>query len=183
MPIVHMGKRREARALMKLSKFKATLLFMTILTVIYVSAVVKANMNTNSSNVVDSGDGKRPIEYGILRAYSAEKLETEHQQWNTTEELGIILVQSNVSEERYHIYIVDPEKALPWMKDIIPEPDAIKYEDNFYSIDFLWVTPSPFLPQRGILEWVKLLQIPLGVALGACWAFTGVLLNKWRKKE
>ena len=158
-----------------------TLILMVILTVIYVGAVVYANMNANSSNVVDSDGGKRPIEYGIWRAYSAEKLETEPQQWNTTEELGIILVQSKVSEERYHIYIVDPEKALPWMKDIIPEPDAIKYEDNFYNISFLWVTPG--LPERGILECVKHLQIPLGVALGACWAFTGVLFLKWRNKN
>jgi len=157
-----------------------TLILMAILTVIYVGAVVYANMNANSSNVVDSGGGKHPTEYGIWRHYFA-KLETEPQQWNTTEELGIILVQSKVSEECYHIYIVDPEKALPWMKDIIPEPDAIKYEDNFYNIVFLWVTPG--LPERGILEWVKLLQIPLGVALGACWVFTGVLFLKWRKKE
>jgi hypothetical protein len=152
------------------------LILMVILTVIYVSAVVYSNMNANSSNVGDSGGGKRPTEYGILRAYFA-KLETEPQEWNTTEELGIMFgKRMRAEKEAYEILIVNPEKALPWMKDIIPEPDAIKYEDNFYNIVFLWVTPG--IPE-GVNQW----QIPLGVALGACWVFTGVLFLKWRKKE
>ena len=153
---------------------KAVIILMAILTAIYVSAVVYANVNLSYS--VDSG-GKKPIDYGIWRAYFAEKLETEPQEWNTTEELGIMFGErvKSAEKETYGILIVDPEKALPWMKDVIPEPDATKYEDDFYNIVFLWVTPG--LPER-----VKQWQIPLGVALGACWVFTGVF-PKGRKKE
>lgn len=153
---------------------KAVLILMSILTAIYVSAVVYTNVNLSYS--VDSG-GKKPIDYGIWRAYFAEKLETEPQEWNTTEELGIMFGErvKPAEKETYRILIVDPEKALPWMKDVIPEPDATKYEDDFYNIAFLWVTPG--LPER-----VKQWQIPLGVALGVCWVFTGVFL-KGRKKE
>ena len=155
---------------------------MVILTVIYVSAVTYANTNANSSNISDSGGAKRPTEYGIWRHYFAEKLETEPQEWNTTEELGITFGERiHAQKEAYEILIVNPEKALPWMKDIIPEPDAIKYEDNFYSIGFLWVTPG--FPECGILHCVKQWQIPLGLALGACWVSTGVLILRWRKKE
>lgn len=148
---------------------------MAILTVIYVSAVVYAH--TNSSYGVDSsGDGKHPTVYGIWIHYFAEKLETEPQEWNTTEELGIILVQSKVYEERYYIYIVDPEKALSWMNGTTPMPYAVKYEDKFYQILGLWVTP-------GLPESVKQWQIALGGALGVCWVFTGVLFLKGRKAE
>lgn len=155
--------------------FTVTLLLTAILTVIYVGVVVYASANLSYS--VDSG-GKKPIDYGIWRAYFAEKLETEPQEWNTTEELGIVFGErmKYAEKETYEILIVNPEKALPWMKDIIPEPDATKYEDNFYNILFLWVTP-------GLPESVKQWQIPIGGALGACWIFTGALFLKGRKPE
>lgn len=156
---------------------KAVLVLMAILTVAYVGVVVYAN--NNSSHNADSGDyGKEPIDYGILRAYFAEKLETEPQEWNTTEELGIIFgdKMEPAETETYLILIVDEEKALPWMNDTIPEPYAVKYGDNFYDIVFLWV-------ELGLPESVKKWQFPTGATLGAGWVFTGALFVKWRKKE
>ena len=156
---------------------KAVLVLMAILTVIYVSVVVYAN--TSSSHNADSnGYGREPIEYGILKAYFAEKLETEPQEWNTTEELGIIFgdKMEPAETETYLILIVDEEKALPWMNGTIPEPYAVKYGDNFYRIVFLWV-------DLGLPESVKQWQIPIGGVLGAGWVFTGALFLKGRKKE
>jgi len=147
---------------------------MATLTVIYVIAVVYANTNP-SYDVGSSDDGKHPTEYDIWRHYFAEKLETEPQEWYTPEELGIILVESEVIEGRFHILIVDKEKAFPWMRDDEFTPSAVKYEDEFYQIFGLWVTPAPV--------YVKQWQIPIGVALGAGWAFTGVLFLKGRKEE
>lgn len=156
---------------------KASILLMAILTVIYSSLVVYANTNS-SDGVGSSGDGKEPIEYGIWKSYLAEKLETEPQEWNTTEELGIIFSDKieYAETETYAIRIIDEEKALLWMNSTTPEPYAVKYEDKFYHIIFLWITP-------GLPEHVRQWQIPIGVALGAGWAFTGVLFLKGRKKE
>ena len=152
---------------------KASILLMAILTVVYAGLVVYANANS-SHGVGSSGDGKEPIEYGIWKHYFAEKLETEPQEWYTPEELGIILVESKVEEGCFHILIVDEEKALPWMNGTTPEPYAVKYEDEFYRILSLWVTPAGCEP-----NW----QIPIGVALGFGWVFTGVLFLKGRKEE
>jgi len=153
---------------------KAVLILIAILTVIYVGVVVY--VNTNSSYPVNSSDYRDPIEYGIWRHYFAEKLQWEPQEWHTPEELGIILVPSKVTEDRYHIFIVDEEKALPWMNGTIPEPYAVKYGDNFYRILGLWVEP-------GLSGSVKQRLIPIGGALGAGWVFTGVLFLKRRNKE
>jgi len=49
------------------------------------------------------------------------------------------------------------------------------YQDKFYEVSSLWVTPG--------LSEGKQWQIPIGAALGACWTFTGVLFLKWRNKE
>lgn len=149
---------------------KAVLFLMIALTVTYVSAVVYAN-----SSVDDSYDYRDPIEYGVWKHFIAERLETPPNQWNTTEKLGIVLVSSKVMEDRYHIYIDDPERALPWMNGTKPQPFAVKYGDNFYRISFLWVTPGP----ESIKQW----QIPIGGALGVGWVFTGALFLKGRKKE
>ena len=154
---------------------KASLLLMAILTAIYAVLVVYASANS-SYDVGSSGDGKHPTEYDIWRHYFAEKLETEPQGWYTPEELGIILVESKVEEGCFHILIVDEEKALPWMSGTTPEPHAVKYEDEFYQILSLWVTPA--LPEH-----VKQWQIPTGIALGAGWVFSGVLFLKGRKEE
>jgi hypothetical protein len=153
---------------------KAALILIAILTAVYVGVVVYAN--TNSSYPVNSSDYRDPIEYGIWCHYFAEKLQWEPQEWYTPEELGIILVPSKVTEDRYHIFIVDEEKALPWMNGTTPMPYAVKYEDKFYRILGLWVEP-------GLPESVKQRQIPIGGVLGAGWVFTGGLFVKGRKKE
>jgi len=154
---------------------KASILLMAILTVIYFSVVAYANTNS-SYDVGLSDDGKHPTEYDIWRHYFAEKLGTEPEDWYTPEELGIILVESEVIEGRFHILIVDEEKAFPWMRDDEFTPYAVKYEGGFYEIFFLWVSP-------GLPEHVKQWQIPIGIVLGAGWTFTGVLFLKGRKKE
>jgi len=154
---------------------KAVLILLVILTVIYVSAVVYASANS-SVDTDSSGEGKHPTEYGIWRHYHTWKLQGEPQEWYTPEELGVILVPSPVIEDHYYLFIVDPEKALPWMSGTEPMPYALKYEDKFHSISFLWLTPA--LPES-IKNW----QIPVGGALGACWIFTGAIFLKERKNE
>lgn len=117
---------------------------------------------------------KTPLDYDIWKHYVAEKLQGEPSDWNTTEELGIILVESKVIEGRYHIFIGDEEKALPWMKGTKPLPNAVKYEDELYQITWLYVTPG--VPEP---NWL----IPIGVILGAGWILTGILFLKLGKKE
>ena len=169
---------RERKGDEKMRKLvKASILLMAILTVIYTGLVVYANANS-SYDVGSSGDGKEPIEYDIWRAYFAEKLETEPQEWNTTEELGIIFDRKMeyAETETYLLLIIDEEKAFPWMRDDEFTPYAVKYEDEFYHIVFLWVSP-------GLPEHVRQCQIPTGIALGAGWVFTGVHFLKGRKAE
>lgn len=153
----------------------AIALLMAILTAVYIGMIVYSN--ANSSHGVDAnGYGKDPIKYGIWKHYLAKKLETEPEEWYTPEELGIMLVESEVIEGRYHIYIVDEQKALPWMNGTMPMPYAVKYENNFYRITFLWVTP-------GLPETVKSWLIPTGIAIGGGWVFIGALFIKWWKNR
>lgn len=152
---------------------KVALLLMAVLTSIYASVVAYAYANS-SYGAGSNGDGTEPIEYGIWKSYLAEKLETEPQEWNTTEELRIIFgdKMEYAETETYLILIVDEEKALPWMRD--DEQPAVKYDDEFYRIVWLWVTPG--LP-------VKQWQLPIGVALGAGWVFTGALFIRERRTK
>ena len=156
---------------------KASILLIAILTVIYAGLVAYANANP-SYGAGSSGDGKEPFEYGIRKSYLAEKLETEPQEWNTTEELGIIFgdKMEYAETETYLLLIIDEEKALPWMNGTTPEPYAVKYEDKFYHIVFLWTTP-------GLPEHVRQWQIPTGIALGAGWVFSGVHFLKGRGEK
>jgi len=153
---------------------KAILILLTILTAVYVSVVIYANA-TSARSADSTGDGKDPVEYGIWRHYLDDKLEAEPAEWYTPEQLGIALVRSQVTEERYHIFIADEEKALPWMNGTKPMPYAVKYENAFYHIAYLWVTP-------GLPENAKQWQIPAATGLGAGWASV-VALFFWRKKE
>lgn len=156
---------------------KLVLALMMVLTLTYVGFIAYANASP-SYGVNSSDDGKVPLEYGIWRAYEAERLETEPQEWNTTEELGITFGEKmkSAETETYLILIVDEKKALPWMNGTTPEPYAVKFVDSFYRIVSLWLTPG--LPEP-IRQW----QFPMGAALGAGWAFTGVLFLRRRVKE
>jgi hypothetical protein len=155
---------------------KTCIVVMVILTAVYIGLIVYANANS-SYNTNSNSYGKKPIEYGILKSYFGERLETEPQEWNTTGELGIIFGDKvePAETESYLILIVDEEKALPWMNGTIPEPYAVKYADNFYHIVFLWI-------DLGLPESIKQWQVPLTVMLGAGWIFTGLLFLKERKK-
>jgi len=155
---------------------KAVIILMAILTATYVGVV--AYTSTNLSHSADSNVYRDPIEYGIWRHYDAEKLQWEPQEWYTPEELGIVLVKDKFPENYYDIFIVDEEKALPWMNGTAPMPYAVKYQNEFYRISWLWVTP-------GLPESVKLKQwqIPIGGLLGVGWVCTGVLFLKWKKEK
>jgi hypothetical protein len=167
-------RKRNKRKMKKVTK--ACLVLMAILTAAYIVAVVYANAYSGD-NADPSNSGKQPSDYGIWRTYFGEKLETQPQEWNTTTELGITFgkLMESAENETYELLIEDPEKALPWMNGSVPEPYAVKYGDNnFYHIVYLWATP-------GLPENIKSWQIPIGVALGVSWAFTGVLFLNWRK--
>ncbi len=174
-PKIRAEREQKIEGVRKLKRIvKASILLMAILTVIYAGLDVYANANSSYGS---SGDGKEPIEYGIWKSYLAEKLETEPQEWNTTEELGIIFgdKMEYAKTETYLLLIVDEEKALPWMNGTTPEPYAVKHEDKFYHIVFLWTTP-------GLPEHVRQWQIPTGAALGVCWVFSGVLFSRARAR-
>ena len=155
---------------------KASLLLMAVLTVIYASAVTyKIGYADGESHARKYSPVKHPTEYDIWRHYFAEKLETEPQEWYTPEELGIILI-INSHFEHYDIFIAreHEEKAFAWMRDHEFTPYAVKYEDEFYQILGLWVTPGISGP-----KW----EIPTGIALGAGWVFSGVHFLKGRGEK
>ena len=114
---------------------KASILLMAILTVIYASAVAyKIGYADGKSRARKYSPVKHPLVYGICNTYSAEKLETEPEEWYTPEELGIVLIKCSHFEDYYHIYLAreHEEKALAWMRDDEFTPHAVKYEDEFY---------------------------------------------------
>jgi len=148
---------------------KAALILMTVLTVIYVSAVVYDNVNANV-NLYDYANSHR---YVVYAAYKYEQ-DTPPTEWYTPEELGIVEVYE-VNSRAVQI-IVDREKEPfpfgPYGTD--DQPTIFLYKDEFYTVSSRWVT---FAIES--LKW----EIPIGGALGVGWFFTGVLFLKWRRKE
>jgi hypothetical protein len=140
---------------------------MTVLTVLYAIAVVYVNTSPRCDGDSSGSDGKEPMEYGIWKSYFAEKLATAPHEWNTTEDLGIIFADKmkSAKTDTYHVLIVDEAKALPWMRNEELTPAAVQYEDAFYRLVALWVTP-------GLPDHVRQWQIPIGVALGVGWIFS-----------
>ena len=67
---------------------------MTVITLISVSLVAyKVGCIDGESYAREYSLVKSPIEYGITKSYSAEKLETEPEEWYTPDELGIVLIK------------------------------------------------------------------------------------------
>jgi hypothetical protein len=148
-----------------------------MLTAIYISTIVYAFVSSVGRNVPndDISDGKKPIDYGILRAYRAEKRETPPtEEWYTLEQLGIALGEKveYAEKETYHVLIVEPEKALPWMKDYTNTP-VVNYGDQYYQITSLWLTVND-PTSNGI-------YIPIGGALGIGWLLCGILFVRGKK--
>jgi len=150
---------------------KAVLLLMVMLTVVYFGAVVYVYTNSTSR--------KSSIEYRLLKDFFAERLGTEPQEWNTTEELGITFGEK-LNNKTYDILVVDEEKALLWMNGTEPQPYATKYNDEFYRIGFIWVD---YGSENNFYEVFNGLQVPIGGALGVGWVSTGILAIKNRDKK
>lgn len=163
----------------KIGVWSAVLLLLTILTVIYIGAVVYAN--AASSYASDSSDDwKLPTDYNVGRSYHAEKMETEPEEWYTLEQLGVIFSErlQYAEKETYVLLIVDEEKALAWMEYDEFTPHALKHEDKFYKI--FWHNATPGLPEHVKRGWG---WFPVGALfLGVGWLSVGVVFLKSRKK-
>ena len=142
---------------------------MTILTVIFVSLVIYANVNANA-NFHDYANSHR---YVVYAAYKYEQ-DTPPTEWYTPEELGIVEVYE-VNSRAVQI-IVDREKEPfpfgPYGTD--DQLTIFLYKHEFYTVSHRWVTFYRYGTQY---------QIPIGIALGAGWVITGALFLKWRGKE
>jgi hypothetical protein len=143
---------------------KAVLVLMAILTTIYVSAVVYANVNAND-------------DYYIHPYLTSEYVDTPPTEWYTPEELGIVEVWELGNRA---VQIVVDRRKEPFPFGPLGTDDQLTvflYKDEFYTVSNRWVT---FAIGGGSLPpW----QIPIGGALGVGWVFTGVLFVKGRKKE
>lgn len=141
---------------------KGLLALWVLLTVISIGAIVYANIPYP----------KRPINYGLLVVYEAEKWADDRTipilPFNT---LGITLGNRiDTSEnEIYEVLIVDPEKALSWMKN--DETFFTRYNGELYLIyPALNLTPGIHPPSIPV---VQQLQIPLVLTVAIGWVFLG----------
>jgi len=140
---------------------KAALILMAILTVIYVSAVVYANVNSHPY----------PHRYVLYAAFEYEG-DTPPTEWYTPEQLGIYdAIEYEENGSWLHIAVDREKEPFPLQE----KQPVFLYKDKFYQVSPLWVTP-------GLPESIKQWQFPIGGVLGAGWVFTGILF-KWRKKE
>jgi hypothetical protein len=107
---------------------------------------------------------KTPLQCGITKSYVAERLENAPDHWWTPDDLGIVLIKGD-QPDSCGIYIArkHEEKAMAWMRDEAFTPQAIKYEDEFLGISYLWVTP-------GLSESMGLLLVQISAILGLGWA-------------
>lgn len=136
---------------------KAALLLVIILTVIYAIVVVYANTNLRSP---------KPL----YAAFEYES-ETPLASWYTLEQLGIVNVIEYEENGWIHIEVDREKEPFPLQSEL----PIFLYQDKFYQVSPLWVTP-------GLPKSVRLLQIPIGGALGTGWIFTGIRFLNGRKK-
>ena len=106
-------------------------------TIAYRVGFEEGKLRTEEASLV-----KYPFQYGVWKAFSAERVEIEPVTWRTVEELGVVFIKSEHSD-RYWVYIVNgqEDRALAWMRES-HVPYVVKQGDEFYEIGFLWVTPG-----------------------------------------
>ena len=136
---------------------KVVLVLMTILTVICASVVVYVNANSSGHN---------PL-YAAFEYESA----APPADWYTPEQLGIVQIIEYGENGSYWLHVAVENEPFPLQS----EQPVFQYENKFYQISPLWVTP-------GLSEQVRQLQIPIMGALGTGWLFAGVLLFKKRER-
>ena len=138
---------------------------MVIVTMISVGYVgYRVGFADGESYVQEYSIVKTPLQCGITKSYVAERLENAPDHWWTSDDLGIVLIKGDQTDS-YGIYIAreHEEKAMAWMRDEAFTPQAIKYENEFYGIYYLWVTP-------GLSESMGLLLFQISAILGTGWA-------------
>jgi hypothetical protein len=145
---------------------KVVLILMTILTVIYASAVVYANANSNSES---SPYPHRYVLYAAVR-YEGDIPPPE---WYMPEQLGIYNIIEYVENASWLHIEVDREKEPFPLQEKQP---VFLYKDKFYQVSPLWATPA-------LTESANLWQVPIGLALGTGWVFTCALFVKMRKEK
>ena len=154
-----------------MGKLKILFLVLLVITIAFCATVAYAFAVSDQSTTSDIG--KRPCDYGVLYVYVAEE-EKHPGKWYTPEQLGIVIVP-NEKYDFYNVYVVDPEKAVPWMKEGL---DAdVKYNDKYY-----WVYPAAYITP-GPLYYLR-----DGTVVGAsssvlavCWCLLG--FSFWKRNE
>lgn len=108
---------------------------------------------------------ERPLIYStgyIGKGYWAEKTEEVYSTWNTTDELGIVLLPSSIGRYMVYILTAHEERALPWILEGLHP--IIKYNDEFYKLKWLHVDTSlPLSPQ---VAWKPYIFIGFTLVLG-----------------
>jgi len=145
---------------------KACLILMAILTAVYVGIIVHAKASFH--------DYANSYRYVVYATYKYEQ-DTPPTEWYTPEELGIVEVHK--VDSRAVQTIVDREKEPfpfgPYGTD--DQRTIFLYKDEFYVVSHRWVT----FADGYVTQW----QVPIGMALGGGWVFSGILFLKSRKKE
>lgn len=166
------------------------------------ATVAYAHFTAPEQSTVESEsptEWKRPTEFGIPLHFFAEELEEPPRVGPiyTPEQLGVVMVKDECSNTTYSLYIVDPDKALKWMKsdyDI-----TIRYNGKYYYVspvhvftirppnaedsqadDSDYITYQPnyldYLRRREIVEAISSI-------LALCWCSLGILSWKGRTRD
>ena len=152
---------------------KVALLFMAVLTVIYVGAAcyVYASLTSVAADDYLYVDPNNYPDVGYV-AYEW-KPETPPTKWYTPEELGIVLIY-DIGEDGDVFEIGAIREKEPFQLFGV----TFKYEDKFYTVSEHWITLAGCEPN--VKATVMLVS---GAGLGLGWLFTGVLFFKGRKKQ
>jgi len=81
---------------------------------------------------------KSPLYFGITKDYTAI-LVSNASTWNTTDQLGIVFFRNQFNSSWYDVLIEDQDK-IQWME--AGETPYVKYNDKYYHLEWLWVTPG-----------------------------------------
>ena len=162
-----------------MEKIKILFLVLLVITVAFCAAVAYAFAVPEQSTLPSSpsSEWKLPPDCGIPYIFYAKEVEAPWL-WCPAESAGVVVVEIEGSEYPYIVYIVDEEKAIPWMTNV-PTTLGVRYNDKFYQLIPVHIDKFKYHPLGCLRNGTVIGAI--SSVLAVAWCLLGISFHKRRE--